>query len=130
MFASLSATLLWMRKPDDPFRAGLLGCVLGAAHGIHNGLFLLQSPVLATLFWCRLRGININWRATFSFSTAMLLTTLAVLSGSEPFLLFEFRVELLSWFHLYVTLATALLAMIFLHAPRSARGAFAIGVPR
>ncbi|MFC1680170.1 hypothetical protein ACFL1S_00025 [Pseudomonadota bacterium] len=122
MFACLSATLLWMRNTEDPYRAGLLGCILGAAHGIHNGLFLLQAPVLATIFWCWWRGAHIGLKATYSFSASMLLTTLAVLAGSEPFLQLMFRVELLSWFHLYVTFATALLAIFIVRSPRSTRG--------
>lgn len=126
MFACLSSALLWTRKPDDLVRSTLFGFVLGGSVAIHNGLFLLQLPALITIFWCRCRGVYISRTAIFGFSSALLVSTLLVLFGSDPFYQFQFRFELLSWFHLYAAFATALLSVLIVRVPRTNGGIIGI----
>src|SRR5688572_25569628 len=49
ILAMLACGLRWLQRPDDSRAAIVVGAVLGAAPAIHNGLFILQLPLLATL---------------------------------------------------------------------------------
>ena len=103
VLATLLTGLHWFQRMDDPHRALLLGIALGIAPGIHNGLFILQLPILLTLgvIWLR-RMPRPGTRAANGFSLGLAGTTIVILLPSEPFWDGQFLYYTLSWFHLYI----------------------------
>lgn len=101
--------LRWLKWPDQPGRAVLLGITLGAAPAFHTGLFILQAPVLATLALIWIRGIPLSRDSMLALSTSLILTTVAVLIPSEAFVQGFFQFAVLSWFHLYIAATSTLL---------------------
>ena len=97
----------WLREPANPARAAWLGVALGVAPGFHNGLFILQLVVLATVLALWLRDAAPPRRAVLGFAGALLVATQLVLLPSEPYQLGMFEFGLLSWFHFYVATCTA-----------------------
>ena len=90
-------------------RAALsLGIVLGIAPAFHNGLFILQVPVLLCLFVLWLRGQMPSMQKSTWFSAALFASTLLILLPSEPFRDMQFEFWTLSWFHLYVAACSAI----------------------
>jgi hypothetical protein len=107
----LASALAWFRAPSA--RSGItLGIVFGVSLAVHNGLFILQLPFLATLLihWWQKRQPPKG--PTLAFAGALLLVTLAVCLPSLPFRLGRFEFCTLSWFHLYVSCGTALTAVL------------------
>ena len=100
------------RGPLQPAARGRAGVVLGAAPAFHNGLFILQLPVLVTLAWLWAMQRPIDRRAVLAFALALVATTAAFLLPSEPFWRGEFSFYLHSGFHLYVACCTALLCVL------------------
>ena len=122
VLATIACGLRWLSRPDDRTAAIALGIVLGVSPAIHNGMFILQLPVLASLLVLWLQNVRMPMRATVAFAAALLLGTLAVLIPSLPFRLGLFEYYTLSWFHLYVAAgcAGAALALAgFARSPRS-----------
>jgi hypothetical protein len=112
LLASLAAGLTWLRSPGAA--SGIvLGVVLGIAVAIHTGLFVLQLPLLATLFARWLQDHRVATRPMWIFVAALLGTAVAVLIPSLPFRLGYFEFYRLSWFHLYVTACTAAVVLWF-----------------
>jgi hypothetical protein len=109
VLAALGVGLAWFREPN--VRSAIaLGAVFGLSLGIHNGLFILQLPFLATLIVGWLQGRQPPKQPTLVFAAALLIATLAVTIPSLPFRLGRFEFYTLSWFHLYVACGTALTA--------------------
>jgi hypothetical protein len=121
ILATIGLGLKWFLKPDDTRAAVSLGAVLGIAVAIHNGLFILQLPVLAAMFLWWLQGIRMPRRPVLWFAGTLLAATLAVLLPSLPFRLMRFEFYTLSWFHLYAALGTAAAAAVLAIAPRTWR---------
>jgi hypothetical protein len=121
VLATIAAGLRWCARPQDTRAAVALGIVLGAAPAIHNGLFILQLPVLATLLASWFQGARMPMRTTLQFAAALILTTLAVLMPSLPFRLGLFEFYTLSWFHLYVAGGSAIAALALAHLEPSRR---------
>ena len=95
--------------------AAALGAILGTASAFHNGLFILQIPVLAAIFLLWLQGIavtrsNLHWLAGTLFGT-----TLCIVLPSAPFYDMQFEFWTLSWFHLYVAFGSATVLTFFAH---------------
>ncbi|HEU4780378.1 MAG TPA: hypothetical protein VFS58_10905 [Steroidobacteraceae bacterium] len=115
MLGTLSAGL-WFFAPrvDASLPAGvLLGLLLGLAMGIHNGLFILQIPVVATLAWRWLRAQPLpERRQIWTFAAALVVGTLAVCLPSEPLQRGFFEYYTLSWFHVYVSACSAAVAVL------------------
>jgi hypothetical protein len=122
VLATLASGLKWLSKPDDGRAAITLGIVLGVAPAIHNGIFILQVPVLATLFVFWLQDQRVPLRSTLLFAAALLATTLAILIPSQPFRLGLFEYYRLSWFHLYIAVGTAVVSIALARLPRDKRG--------
>jgi hypothetical protein len=99
--------LLWLKQPADTRRAAALGVALGVAPAFHNGLFILQLVPLATLFLLWLRGTQPPSKALRSFGLALLIATQLILLPSEPYRNGMFEFGLLSWFHFYIAVCTA-----------------------
>ena len=119
--ATIAGGLGWFSRPDDTRAAVALGVVLGIAPAIHNGLFILQLPVLATLLALWAQGTRMPMRTTLQFVATLVLTTLAVLIPSLSFRLGLFEFYTLSWFHLYVAAGSAVTALAFAHLSPSKR---------
>ena len=84
-----------------------MGVTLGLAPAFHNGLFVLQIPVLAGAFLQWLNGETFYRRSSLQLSAALVATTLLVLLPSAPFRDLQFEFWTLSWFHLYVACGSA-----------------------
>lgn len=127
LFAVLALTLALVRFGTSPTRSAglLLGITLGLAPGINNGLFLLQVPVALFVAACWLRGHELNRQGMIALSISLVVTTLLVCLPSVPFQQLEFKYYLLSWFHLYISLATGVMLIVVAHTGRTIAG-FAI----
>lgn len=121
VLATMACGLRWFARPEDTKAAIILGTVLGTAPAIHNGLFILQVPVLVSLLVLWLQNIRVPMRAMLAFAGALLLTTLAILIPSLPFRLGLFEFYTLSWFHLYIAVGTAVTALALTSFARSNR---------
>ena len=49
--AAIAASLAWLAHPDSMGRACIAALVFGFAPAIHNGLFILQFPLVLAFFW-------------------------------------------------------------------------------
>jgi hypothetical protein len=122
--ASLGALWLglrWLARPGHGARAAILGLWLGAAIGIHAGLFILQVPLLAALLLGWLRGNPVPRAATRWFSAGLLCGTLAILVPAETFWSARFVIYYLSLFHLYIAACTCTVALFIGHRGRTPR---------
>lgn len=107
--AALWAGLAWFQNMQSTRRAIALGIILGLSHLIHLSLFVLQLPIIITLFicWCLKKPIvQIHY-----LSLGLLITLGITLIPSSYFqdLLFDYR--FLSWFHLYIALSVSFTAL-------------------
>lgn len=112
ILASLAAGLTWLRSPTVR-TAAILGAIFGVALAVHNGLFVIQVPLLLTLFVRWLHGDRVPFRSAGALVAALLASTLAVLIPSQPFQMGRFEFYTLSCFHLYVVCCTALFVILF-----------------
>jgi hypothetical protein len=106
VLAALASGMGWLRKPDSAARAALAAAVLGVAHCIHNGLFILQLPIVLAFILMWLRGTE-RPRTTWIFATALVLATLAAALPSTSLRLGRFEFFTLSWFHVYFAACVA-----------------------
>jgi hypothetical protein len=109
----------WLEQLEGRRRAIALGVALGLAPAFHNGLFVLQLLPLITLFILWLRGTVLPRQSVQSFAIALLAATQLVLLPSEPYRRGMFEFGLLSWFHFYVAVCTAV-TTLFLSRTRCA----------
>jgi hypothetical protein len=121
VLATVGSGLAWFQRRDNVRAAAILGVVLGAAPAIHNGLFVLQVPVLAGMLVLWLQDIRFPVKATGSFCAALLVTTVAILVPSLPFRLGHFEFYTLSWFQLYVAVGTVVIALALASLARTRR---------
>jgi hypothetical protein len=121
VLGSLLCLMRWLQRPEAHRRAAVLGLVLGLAPAFHTGSFILQLPVLFTLFVLWLRGDAPSPRSMESLAGALLVTTLTILLPSAAFRDFQFGMSTLSWFHLYVAFCSAVTVMLLGWRPFSAR---------
>lgn len=104
--------LRWIAKPSSLVLASTLGACLGTAHAFHHGLFILQLPVLGTLFVLWLRQL-LPTAMTVRLMCAALLTTIALVAlPSEPLWDGQFSMATFSWFHIYIAFCTTTFLMI------------------
>jgi hypothetical protein len=120
---TLSAGIWFFGAGRLSYGAGItLGCVLGSALAIHNGLFILQIPIAVTLglFW--LRGIPLPHRSqVIAFGAALLATTLLVCMPSQPWQRGFFEFYTLSWFHFYISACVAVFSILLAMFERNTR---------
>jgi hypothetical protein len=128
VLATIACGLRWLSRPDDTRAAAVLGAVLGMAPAIHNGLFILQVPILATLLVLWLQNIRMPMRTTGAFAAALLVTTVAILVPSLPFRLGLFEFYTLSWFHLYIAAGTAIASLALAAFAKNARNVTLLAV--
>lgn len=121
VLAATLALMRWLGDPDSRRDGAILGVVLGLAPAFHTGAFILQLPVLITLFILWLRDEAPPAAATRSMAVALLITTLLILLPSGPFRDLQFSMTTLSWFHGYVAVCTAIAASLMAWKPISGR---------
>lgn len=110
---TLSAGLWFFGSRGSVSAAVVLGLLLGLALGIHNGLFILQIPVVLALLWRWVRAEMLPARSQlWAFAAALLTGTLAVGLPSEPLRQGFFEYYTLSWFHVYISACTAIVAVL------------------
>jgi hypothetical protein len=120
VLALLFFGLGWFQQISSRRKALCLGVVLGIAPAFHNGLFILQLPVLialACLWWLR-RPIPV--RAAATFAIALVVATAVFLLPSQPFRLGMFSFYLHSWFHLYVAVCSSVVCILMATSRRCA----------
>jgi len=111
LLASLWAGLTWFQTRTIT-SAIVLGTILGVSLAIHNGLFILQLPLLATLFVRWLQGDSPPLRSQIALSVSLLVAAVAVLIPSDPFQMGLFEFYTLSWFHFYIVCITASMMLL------------------
>ncbi len=109
VLGSLAAALGWLREPT-PRRAMVCGLVLGVAPCIHNGLFVIQLPIIGAFLWTWIRGIP-RPKGTLAFAATLVGTTLLICLPSQPFREGRFEFVTLSWFHVYAAACTAIVCL-------------------
>ena len=119
VLASVLAGLRFFSTDRRDSDALVLGIVLGIAPAFHNGLFILQIPLLATIFVLWLRQDVPIKTASYWLAGSLIATTLVISLPSEPFRLFQFEFWTLSWFHLYVAICSATALLFFRLRPFS-----------
>lgn len=126
--ATLLAALSWFRNMQSVRAATITGLVLGLAPGAHNALFILQIPLLLTLALWWVQRLSFSPRAARYFASTLVISTVVILIPSEPFRAGEFEYFLLSWFHLYVAVGTAVVTLYFSHLRMSGKSLAGLGV--
>lgn len=119
-FAELLWTLLALAAGTAFFKLGAgggaavaLGLVLGSAVAVHNGLFVLQLPVLGAFAWrWWLREPLPSRRSALVLAAVLVATTLLVSVPSLSWQRGAFEFYTLSWFHGYAAACTGLLLVL------------------
>ena len=114
MLANLLLGILWFQNPEAKKYAIGLGCLLGVSQAFHNGLFILQLPLLLTVFILWLQGNVFLKNIVKLFSVALIFSTFITLIPSETFRMNYFSYYHHSWFHLYIAFCSSL-ALIFMN---------------
>jgi asparagine N-glycosylation enzyme membrane subunit Stt3 len=99
-----------------------LGLALGIAPAFHNGLFILQLPVMACIFLLWIRDATPPKRGQLQLAASIICGTLLAVLPSGPFLDMQFTYTTLSWFHLYVSSCTAIAILLMSWQPVSRKG--------
>ena len=113
--ASIWLGLGYFDEKPKRARAIAFGLVLGIAPGFHNGLFILQLPLLATAFLLWIHQSSVDAAFVRAFCISLIIGTLVVLVPSGPFLDLQFEFGTLSWFHLYIASCTAICLYYLAH---------------
>lgn len=122
VLAALALGLRWLREPTRTSSAVHVGITLGIAPAIHNGLFILQLPLLVSILGLWIQKRSLPTRAGLTFAIALVVTTLLVLLPSLSFRSGAFEFYTLSWFHLFIACCTGAIVSFtsfFRCAPRS-----------
>lgn len=120
VLASLATGLVWFRAPSV-VSGIVLGSLFSVALAVHNALFVLLLPFLATASLLWLQGKQAPLRPTIAFAAALVVMAVAVLLPSQPFREGRFEFYLLSWFHLYVICCTGLVMVLLSWLPPTRR---------
>ena len=113
VLATLWSGLRFFSNGNRRADAVVLGIFLGIAPAFHNGLFILQIPVLAcvSVQWPRRKLPKI--RELGWLAGTLVACTLLVALPSIPFQVMQFEFWTLSWFHLYVASCSAICLVFF-----------------
>jgi len=122
ILATLATGLAWLRQPDTSARAIALAVTMGLAPAVQNGLFILQLPLLITLFVLWLQGRSVPARTAAIFASALLVATVLILLPSLPFRLGRFEFYSLSWFHFYIAMCTAVTVVLLSRLTATRKG--------
>jgi len=111
--------LRWFADPGNSRRAIALGAAVGAAVAFHNGLFILQIPLLVCSFILWLRGNAPPAHATLRLGAALIVTTILVAIPASGFRSMMFEFALLSWFHVYIACCSAFVLLFMAYRASS-----------
>ena len=117
--------LRWFPASENRRAAIGLGIALGVAPGFHNGLFVLQIPVLLTVGILWLRGQELSRSSLRALALSLMVSTTVIAVPSAPFQQGLFEFGLLSVFHLYVALCTSVV-LVFVGWKRCDRKSFSL----
>jgi len=112
VIGSLILGVLYFNNNYSKKTAIAYGVLLGLAPAFHNGLFILQLPLLLTLFLLWVLRIKLNG-SLIHFCFSLLSTTFLFLLFSEPFREGYFNFYYHSWFHLYIALCVSFMTTCF-----------------
>ena len=126
ILAAIAFGLRWLAEPEKASRSIALGLVLGASPAIHNGLFILQLPILCVVVVRWTQGIVVPRAASRILAATLLISTLAILLPSTSFRLWRFEFYTLSWFHLYIAVCTAITLLVVTHVRHTRKAVAAI----
>jgi asparagine N-glycosylation enzyme membrane subunit Stt3 len=117
----LLTVLLGLRffENQQPYDGILLGIVLGSAVSFHNGLFILQVPILAAVALQWYRSTSVSRDALLWLAGVLVSTTLLAILPSEAAWNGQFEFWTLSWFHLYIAIGSASVLAFFALRPAS-----------
>lgn len=101
-------TLRWTSQLTNSKQALLCGIYLGVAQAFHHALFILQLPVLITVFALWKHNITFPPIAIKKLTFGLLITTLLIAIPSGPFQDLQFNMATLSWFHPYIALGASI----------------------
>lgn len=113
VLATILTGLRFFSEGSSTADAISLGVVLGIAPAFHNGLFILQIPVLACAFILWSRQAYSKIANVKLLAGSLVATTLLVVIPSAPFQDMQFEFWTLSWFHLYVAVCSAVCLLFF-----------------
>ena len=108
----LIAAIVWMQNQTSRGVAIVTGIVLGVAPAFHNGLFVMQAPLIAGLTILALRKLPVPSTTSRHFAIAFLGVAVMILIPSEPFRAGSYAFHLLSWFHLAAANFTTLTVLL------------------
>lgn len=128
VLAGLWLGLRWFANLRHRAAATWCAVLLGAAPAFHNGLFILQLPVLITLFVIWAMGRELPRTTIATFSIGLIVTTAVFLLPSETFLDGQFSFYVHSGFHLYIACASALTSIVLTYLPRRLLSVAVLGV--
>jgi hypothetical protein len=111
VLATVWSGLRFFSEAARTIDAVTLGVVLGVAPAFHNGLFILQIPVLACLLILWSRRMTPHTGNLLWFAGTLIAATLLAVLPSTPFRHMQFEFWTLSWFHLYVAICSAICAV-------------------
>lgn len=125
VLGSIWLGILWLRNHKSRQLAFSFGLLLGISTSFHNGLFILQLPILFTFFILWLNKKKLPETIPI-FSGSLILSTLITLLPSDTFRLWFFTFYYHSWFHLYIACCTSIMLYLFLVRPFSLKNSFLI----
>lgn len=100
VLGAIAASLAWLAHPDSILRACVTALVFGFAPAIHNGLFIIQFPLVLAFFWAWVNSRDLP-RSTPAFAVALVVVTLLAAAPSTALRAGEFQFYTLSWFHVF-----------------------------
>lgn len=104
--------MAWMNRPGSRRLAAGLGLVLGCAPAFHVGLFLLQLIPLVTILILWLRRKAPPRDTLIAFAVTLVVFTQLILLPSLAYRQGIFDYAYLSWFHIYLSAATATMLVL------------------
>lgn len=123
---SVLLTMKWLAAPAFLRYPLALGLTLGLGPAIHNGLFILQIPLVLCLILLWIRTSNLKLANVSWFSGSLLLGTAIAVLPSAAFWNAEFSFYLLSWLHVFVACSTTLVVALIARLRFSPRSLLAL----
>lgn len=120
VLGSLALGLRWLGDTASAWRAAATGACMGLALCLHNGLFIVQLPIVALFLWAWIRGLPLP-RTTWAFALALVVGTVLAAAPSTAFREGAFHFYELSWFHIYFAACASATCVFVSRYPRNMR---------
>ncbi len=127
VLAGVAASLAWLGRPESTVRACLAALVFGVAPAIHNGLFIIQFPLVLAFSWAWLNGRSLP-RTTPAFAITLVFTTLLAAAPSTALRAGEFQFYTLSWFHVFFAFCVSVVTVFMSRVPCSKKSLVILGI--